>query len=223
VRAGRRPLLDHGDLAKVERVLRRGLRASGYATEIWTLPRITEVIAELTGVSYHPGHVWRLMGQLGWSSQRPVRQAAERDDEAVDEWVSTRWTWVKKRPSPGCLDRLRGRVGHLADATSATDLATAARRCAPSSTRSDPGWSSSDYRPTPPISTRSKRSEETSRASSWPTSASTLWQRPTTTHDGAFGAAGGRRTWRSHSCTTPVLPYDQNVTVLCETKPGSTV
>jgi len=89
-RAGRRPLLDERDLAKVERALRRGPRAAGYGTDIWTLPRITEVIASLTGVSYHPGHVWRLMGQLGWSPQRPARKAAERDDAAIDEWVGTR-------------------------------------------------------------------------------------------------------------------------------------
>jgi transposase len=107
-RAGRKPRLDRTDLAKVERVLRRGPRSSGYATEIWTLPRITEVIAELTGVSYHPGHVWRLMGQLGWSPQRPARQALERDDEAIDEWVSTRWARVKRTPvaeAPGSSSR----------------------------------------------------------------------------------------------------------------------
>ena len=73
-RAGRRPLLDSADLALIEKALRRGPRASGFATEIWTLPRISEVIATLTGVSYHPGHVWRIMGQLGWSPQRPTPQ-----------------------------------------------------------------------------------------------------------------------------------------------------
>lgn len=69
-RAGRRPLLDSADLAAVEKALRRGPRASGFTTDIWTLPLIAEVIATLTGVSYHPGHVWRIMGQLGWSPQR---------------------------------------------------------------------------------------------------------------------------------------------------------
>ena len=97
-RAGRRPLLDSADLALIEKALRRGPKASGFATDIWTLPRITEVIATLTGVSYHPGHVWRIMGQLGWSPQRPTRRALERNDEAVDEWVATRWPQVKKTP-----------------------------------------------------------------------------------------------------------------------------
>jgi transposase len=97
-RAGRRPLLDRADLATVEKALRRGPRVSGFATEIWTLPRITELIATLTGVTYHPGHVWRIMGQLGWSPQRPARRALERNDDAIDEWVATRWAQVKKTP-----------------------------------------------------------------------------------------------------------------------------
>lgn len=100
-RAGRKPLLDHVELRRVEKALLRGPRASGFVTDIWTLPRITEMIETLTGVSYHPGHVWRIMGQLGWSPQRPVRRAAERDDEAIEEWVANRWTKVKKTPVAG--------------------------------------------------------------------------------------------------------------------------
>jgi transposase len=97
-RAGRKPRLTASDLSRLEQALRRGARANGYPTELWTLPRITEVIESLLGVSYHPGHVWRLMGQLGWSPQRPVRRAAERDDDAVATWIAERWPQLKKTP-----------------------------------------------------------------------------------------------------------------------------
>jgi transposase len=97
-RAGRRPKLVPADLRRIEQALLRGARAAGYPTDLWTLPRITEVIETLTGVAYHPGHVWRLMGQLGWSPQRPQRLAKERDDEAVATWVQERWPVVKKTP-----------------------------------------------------------------------------------------------------------------------------
>ena len=100
-RAGRKPKLASSDLKRIERALLRGARANGYPTELWTLPRITEVIAALTGVTYHPGHVWRLMGQLGWSPQRPQRLAKERDDEAIATWVRERWPVVKKTPGAG--------------------------------------------------------------------------------------------------------------------------
>ena len=100
-RAGRKPKLAPSDLKQLERALLRGARAAGYPTDLWTLPRITEVIEVLTGVTYHPGHVWRLMGQLGWSPQRPQRLAKERDDEAVATWVRDRWPVVKKTPGEG--------------------------------------------------------------------------------------------------------------------------
>jgi len=97
-RAGRKPKLTPSDLKRIERALLRGARTAGYPTELWTLPRITEVIATLTGVTYHPGHVWRLMGQLGWSPQRPQRLAKERDDDAIATWVRDHWPVVKKTP-----------------------------------------------------------------------------------------------------------------------------
>jgi hypothetical protein len=44
-------------LGRVETALLQGQRRHGFATELWTLPRVAMVIARLTGVHYHPGHV----------------------------------------------------------------------------------------------------------------------------------------------------------------------
>ncbi len=85
-RAGRKPRLDHRQLARVDTALRQGPGAPGFATELWTLPRIATVIERLTGVHYHPAHVWRLLRGLGWSRQRPGRQARERDEAAIRQW-----------------------------------------------------------------------------------------------------------------------------------------
>jgi len=90
-RAGRKPRLTLAQLAQVEQALLRGPLAQGYATELWTLPRIVRLIARLTGVKYHSGHVWRLLRGLGWSLQRPAPQAKERDDEAITRWQKRRW------------------------------------------------------------------------------------------------------------------------------------
>ena len=38
------------------------------------------MIAIETGVEYHPGHVWRLLRQMGWSLQKPGRRALERNE-----------------------------------------------------------------------------------------------------------------------------------------------
>ena len=108
-RAGRRRKLSDEQRKEVEAALEEGPKANGYPTELWTLPRVAEVIERVTGVAYHPGHVWRVLReQLGWIRQRPARQAVERDDEAVDRWVKERWPKVKKRPAPGGADHLRG-------------------------------------------------------------------------------------------------------------------
>jgi transposase len=80
-RAGRKPQLDATQLADVERALRAGPGAHGFATDLWTLPRVARLIERLTGVRHHPGHVWRLLRRLGWSLQRPAQQARDRDVE----------------------------------------------------------------------------------------------------------------------------------------------
>jgi len=90
-RAGRKPKLTPAQLAQVEQELLRGPLAHGYATILWTLPRIAALIAKLTGVRYHPGHVWRVLRALDWSLQRPEHRAKERDDEAIDRWRKRRW------------------------------------------------------------------------------------------------------------------------------------
>jgi transposase len=98
-RAGRRPKLTKEQLAEVEAALEKGPTANGYATQLWTLQRVAEVIERVTGVRYHRGHVWRILReQLGWTRQRPARQAVERNDEAIDRWVRERWPNVKKMP-----------------------------------------------------------------------------------------------------------------------------
>jgi len=96
-RAGRRPKLSTAQLTKVEKALGKGAEASGYATDLWTLPRVAEVIERVTGVAYHPGYVWYVLrDQLGWTWQRPARRAVERDDEAIERWVKQRWPQLKK-------------------------------------------------------------------------------------------------------------------------------
>jgi transposase len=95
-RAGRRPLLDARDLEKLERILKRGPDALGYDTKLWSSWLVAEVIEETFGVEYHPGHVWRILRQMGWSVQRPTGRAIERDEEAIRRWKRRRWPIVKK-------------------------------------------------------------------------------------------------------------------------------
>jgi transposase len=101
-RAGRLPRLDANQLARVEEALVKGPTANGFATELWTLPRVAEVIERVSGVRYHPGHVWRILRQqLGWTRQRPARRAVERDDAVIERWVKQRWPNLKNAHGAG--------------------------------------------------------------------------------------------------------------------------
>ena len=96
-RAGRLPKLSREQLAQVEVELAKGGAANGYATDLWTLQRVADVIERVTGVSYHPARVWYILRQgLGWSWQRPARRATERNDDAIQRWVKQRWPQLKK-------------------------------------------------------------------------------------------------------------------------------
>jgi transposase len=97
--SGPDPKLSDAQLAQVQEALLAGAMANGFDTDLWTLERITVVIAQLTGVRYHPGHVWVILRQrLGWSLQRPERRASERDEEAIQRWVAQEWPRIKKGP-----------------------------------------------------------------------------------------------------------------------------
>jgi transposase len=86
---GPAPRLSEAQLAAIDQALREGARAHGFDTDHWTLARITSVIQQQAGVSYHPGHVWKLLRhRLHYRLQRPARRAVERDEAAIARWVA---------------------------------------------------------------------------------------------------------------------------------------
>jgi len=95
--AGRKPKLTGEQTQQVTEALLAGPAAQGYKTDLWTLPRVAALIEDLTGVRYHPGHVWRLMGASGFSCQRPERRAVERDEKAIRRWQRVGWPALKKK------------------------------------------------------------------------------------------------------------------------------
>ena len=97
-RAGRKPKIAAKELQQIEKQLKAGPEAQGYQTGLWTLPRVAKLIETECGVSYHPGHVWRILRTLGWSVQRPTGRAIERDEEAIARWKKYRWPAIKKKP-----------------------------------------------------------------------------------------------------------------------------
>jgi transposase len=90
------PRLSAEQLLQLEQLLLAGPTAAGYATDLWTLPRIAKLIRQRFGVDYHPGHVWHLLRKLGWSCQKPAKRAKERDEQAIQGWLRERWPRIKR-------------------------------------------------------------------------------------------------------------------------------
>ena len=95
---GRRPKLTPSHKHALEKALARGAQAHGFLNDLWTLPRVATLIQRQSGVQLHPGHVWRLLGQLGWSLQRPSGRAVQRDEAAIARWRKHTWPALKKSP-----------------------------------------------------------------------------------------------------------------------------
>jgi transposase len=82
--------------AQIPAVLACGAQASGFRGDVWTATRIAAVIWRTFGVRSHRDHVSRLLRQAGWSRQRPIQRATQRDEEAIARWYDERWPAIKK-------------------------------------------------------------------------------------------------------------------------------
>jgi len=82
----------------LEKILLRGARGAGFSTDLWTCPRVAQIIHKEFGVRYHVDHIGRLLHALGWTPQKPQRRAVERDEEAITRWARSDWPRVKKTP-----------------------------------------------------------------------------------------------------------------------------
>jgi transposase len=97
-RAGRKPELSEADRERLQELLIQGPEKLGYETPLWTCGRVAHLIQNEFGIEYHRGHVWKVLDALGWSCQRPVGRARERNEEAIRHWRRVQWPAIKKKP-----------------------------------------------------------------------------------------------------------------------------
>jgi transposase len=88
-RAGRKPRLSAAELRRLAQELKRGPEVLGYETSLWTAPRVADLIERECGIRYHPGHVWKILRQMGWSGRRG------------EHWSGTRQAFGAGRSSAG--------------------------------------------------------------------------------------------------------------------------
>jgi len=95
---GRPPKLNKKAKKGLEERLLQGAKAAGFHTDLWTCPRVAQLIYSCFGVRYHVDHIGRLLHSLGWSPQKPQRKAVERNEEQIQRWIKVEWPRIKKKP-----------------------------------------------------------------------------------------------------------------------------
>ena len=96
-RQGRKSQFDQAKRSKLKAALLAGPQQAGFATELWTVPRVRQYIAQRFNQRFSAVHVWRLLGQLGFSPQRTVGRARERDEAKIVNWKTQQWPRLKKK------------------------------------------------------------------------------------------------------------------------------
>jgi transposase len=94
---GQPPKLSPQQKRLIPEFLWHGAEAYGCRGDVWTCARIARVIEEEFGVRYHKGHVSRLLQQLRWTPQVPIRRALQRDEEAIQRWRHEVWPDLQRR------------------------------------------------------------------------------------------------------------------------------
>ena len=97
---GRPGQLDDAQLEALRIALLQGPMAHGFGTELWTLKRVQHLVEQLYGVRFSQVHVWRVLGAMGFSSQKPERRAIERNELDVFEWKHKTLPALKKSVPP---------------------------------------------------------------------------------------------------------------------------
>jgi transposase len=87
------------DRQKLPGLLERGAESFGFRGDLWTCARVGKLIEREFGVRYHPAHVSRILKDLGWTPQKPIRRAKQRKEAEIQHWKDVRWPELKKRQS----------------------------------------------------------------------------------------------------------------------------
>jgi transposase len=84
-----------------EKIVRRWLADNpidlGFATELWTAPRLGLLIEQEFGVHFHPHYLSGWLRQRGYTPQLPRRVPRERDEREIARWLAEDWPRIKRK------------------------------------------------------------------------------------------------------------------------------
>jgi transposase len=93
---GRPPTLSIRQERAVLQWFRKSPRDFGFPTELWTGRRVSELIQRKFHKRFHPRYVNQWLAERRITSQKPERQARERNEREVRRWLREEWPRIKK-------------------------------------------------------------------------------------------------------------------------------
>lgn len=83
---GVEPRLNEEQFRELIQYLRKPATKLGYATDLWSGPRVRHLIKKIFKIEYHPKHMSRFLHRLGLHLKKPERRALEQDSQEVRQW-----------------------------------------------------------------------------------------------------------------------------------------
>lgn len=96
---GPKPRLTDKQIEQLPQLLSQGAEAYGFRGDVWTRARVASVIKQHFSVQFSLSHVGRLLQRIGWSRQKPIERATQRDEQTIERWRSEKWQELQKKPS----------------------------------------------------------------------------------------------------------------------------
>jgi transposase len=84
-----------------EKIVLRWLSESpteyGFPTDLWSAPRLAQLIEQTFDTRFNPDYLGTWLRQRGYTPQKPRRVPRERDDHAIAQWLAEDWPRIKRK------------------------------------------------------------------------------------------------------------------------------
>jgi transposase len=94
---GRPRFLTPDQEAEVRSWLRAKPTDFGFRTDLWTAARVAQLVRDRLGVAFHPSYLREWLTKRGYSPQKPMRRAKQRDPVALDRWLADEYPALQKK------------------------------------------------------------------------------------------------------------------------------
>ena len=81
-------------------IVESGPVAYGLNTGVWTSRILSQVMADEFALTFHPGHVRKLLKALNFSVQRPTTELVRADPRKQNKWIRYTYPNLKKKLKP---------------------------------------------------------------------------------------------------------------------------